>query len=112
MINRLVTTLIIVILIAGGLLAFGQEARTPMPDPPQKTKPPKAKPEKAPGASSTPEPEENPAQSEPVIVKLPRGGKVAISSRSGNVIVAGWDRDEVQASATAARGAAQIGTQT
>jgi hypothetical protein len=119
-------TLMLVMLVAGG--AFGQEAKTAPVSPAvspvvtavvspvvriaQKTKPPKVKPEKAPAASSTPEAEPEEVKVEPVTVKLARGGKVAISSRAARIVVVGWDRDVVQASATGARGPAQIGTQT
>ena len=73
----------------------------------QKTKPPKIKPGKAPEADSTPEAEPDEVQVEPVIVKLPRGGKVAISSRAARIVVVGWDRDVVQAIARGARGPAR-----
>src|SRR5882672_6337957 len=81
------------------------------PKPPQ---PPKAtKPEKAPAATPTPytqSVEQIPA--EPVNVKLVRGGKVAISSRSGRIAVTGWDRDVVQATAMGDNGPVPIETQT
>lgn len=121
MTKRTLITFMLVTLIAGGsAAALGQETPTapvspvvsPVVKVAQKTKPPTAKPEKAPGASSTPEAESDQVYGEPVTVKLGRGGKVAISSRSGHIVVVGWDRDVVQASATAARGPAQIGTQT
>ena len=121
MTRTVLITLMLVISVAGG--AFGQDAKTAPVSPAvspvvspvsmsQKTKPPKVKPEKAPAASSTPEAEPDEVQVEPVIVKLARGGKVAISSRAARIVVVGWDRDVVQASATGARGPAQIGTQT
>jgi DUF4097 and DUF4098 domain-containing protein YvlB len=113
MINRSLIVFVLVMLIAGGSLAAGQEARTPAPpSPPQKVKPPKAKPDKAPGASSTPEAEVDDGRTVPVTAKLPRGGKVSISSRSGHIVVAGWDRDIVEATASGGHGPAQIGTQT
>ena len=49
---------------------------------------------------------------EPINVKLARGGKVAISSRAGQIFVSGWDRDVVQASAAGDSGAVPIETQT
>lgn len=112
MINRCAIVLVAAMLIAGASPAYGQEARTAPPSPPQKVKPPKAKPEKAPGASSKADEEDGQVRGEPVTVKLPRGGKVAISSRSGHVVVSGWDRDVVEATAIGARGPAQVGTQT
>jgi len=36
---------------------------------------------------------------------LERGGRVAISNRNGHIIISGWDRDAVEATATSARGA-------
>ncbi|HSE36590.1 MAG TPA: DUF4097 family beta strand repeat-containing protein, partial [Blastocatellia bacterium] len=49
---------------------------------------------------------------DPVSVKLVRGGKVAISSRYGQIFVSGWDRDIVQASAAGENGPMPIETQT
>ena len=43
---------------------------------------------------------------------LAKGGKVAISNRSGQVVVSGWDRDVVQASATGDNGPVPVETQT
>lgn len=116
MINRFLITLVLAMQFAGASLAVGQEARVAASA--QKAKPAKekqekpSKPEKAPGASSKAEGEDNQVKSEPVTVKLPRGGKVAISSRSGQIVVSGWDRDVVEATASGARGPAQVGTQT
>lgn len=113
MINRSLIVFVLVVLIACGTPAAGQDTRTPAPpSPPQKVKPPKAKPEKAPGASSKSEDEDEQVKGEPVTAKLPRGGKLAISSRLGRVVVTGWDRDVVEATAVGTRGPAQIGTQT
>jgi DUF4097 and DUF4098 domain-containing protein YvlB len=52
------------------------------------------------------------APTEPVSVKLARGGKVAISSRAGEIVVTGWDRDIVEASAAGESGPVPIETQT
>jgi hypothetical protein len=116
MIKRTLAAFVLVMLVAGGSTALGQQTPaapvSPEVSPAQKSKPPKAKPEKAPGASSAPEAESDAVQVEPVTVKLARGGKVAISSRSGHIVVVGWDRDVVQAIAIGARGPAQVGTQT
>lgn len=49
---------------------------------------------------------------DPVSVKLARGGKVAISSRYGQIVVTGWDRDIVQASAAGEYGPMPVETQT
>ena len=49
---------------------------------------------------------------EPVNIKLAKGGKVAISSRAGQIFISGWDRDVVQASATGDSGPVPIETQT
>ena len=53
-----------------------------------------------------------PVQAEPITVKLARGGKVTISSRSGEITLSGWDRDVVQASAAGESGPELIETQT
>src|SRR5437762_9057199 len=106
MINRCAMVLAGVILIAGASLAIAQEARTAPPSPPQKAKQ-KVKPEKAPGASSKSGEEDDQVRGEPVTVKLPRGGKVTISSRSGHIVVSGWDKDVVEATAIGTRGPAQ-----
>jgi hypothetical protein len=98
--------------VAGASSAAVQDTRTTPPSPPQKTKPPKVKPEKAPGASSKSEVDDEQVKGEPVTVKLPRGGKIAISSRSGHIVVTGWNRDVVEATAIGIRGPAQVGTQT
>src|SRR2546426_7296847 len=83
--------------------------QTPKPSQPSKA----YKPEKAPAATPTPyaqSVDQNPV--EPVNVKLVRGGKVAISSRSGRIAVTGWDRDVVQATAMGDNGPVPIETQT
>ena len=49
---------------------------------------------------------------EPVIVKLPRGSKVVISSRAGEIVVNGWDKDVVEASATSDNGPEPVEAQT
>jgi DUF4097 and DUF4098 domain-containing protein YvlB len=48
---------------------------------------------------------------EPVSLTLGRGGKLAISSRAGRIVVNGWDRDTVQATATGENGPVPIETQ-
>lgn len=79
----------------GGSAAFAQQQPSRTPRPPRAQAPP---------------PEQTPV--EPVSVKLGRGGKVTISSRAGGIVVSGWDRDVVQASATAETGPVPIETQT
>lgn len=95
-------------------VAFAQEAPAAPVGSVQKSKPPKAqKPEKAPEATPEARAEKaEPAQVEPISVKLGRGGKVAVSSRSGRIVVSGWDRDIVQASATGENGAVPLATET
>jgi hypothetical protein len=112
MYKRTLTVFVLFTLTAGVQAAFGQTApaerrveQTPKP-----AKPPKTPPDKSPAA--TPAPQEDQVQVEPVNVKLARGGKVAISSRSGQIIVSGWDRDSVQATATGENGPVQVIAQT
>ncbi|HLF84678.1 MAG TPA: DUF4097 family beta strand repeat-containing protein [Blastocatellia bacterium] len=113
MYKRTLTAFILLMFSAGVPAVLGQ---TPAPAPraEQTPKPPKApKPDKAPVATPAPRvAEEEQVQVEPVSVKLARGGKVAISSRSGQIIVSGWDRDVVEARATGDSGPVPVETQT
>jgi Putative adhesin len=104
----------ILLLTIGCPVAFAQEASTAPASSLQKSKPPKAqKPETAPEATPEARAEEaEHVQVEPISVKLGRGGKVAVSSRSGRIVVSGWDRDVVQASATGENGAMPLETET
>lgn len=116
MLKRSLTVLVFVIL-ASGVPAPGQTKPAPVTHAEQAPKPPKAatppKQDKpATAAPVSPMPEGEQAKVEPVSVKLARGGKVAISSRSGQIFVSGWDRDLVQASATGDSGPVPIETQT
>ena len=96
---------------AGVPAALGQATPAAAPRVEQTPKPPKL--DKAPVATPAPRaPEEEEVQVEPVSVKLVRGGKVSISSRSGQIVVSGWDRDVVEASATGDSGPVPIETQT
>jgi len=100
---------------AGVPAALGQTTPAAAPHVEQ-TKPPKPpktpKPDKAPAATPAPPvPEEEQVHIEPVSVKLVRGGKVSISSRSGQIVVSGWDRDVVEAKATGDNGPVPIETQ-
>jgi hypothetical protein len=102
----------ILILNIGRPVAFAQETRTAPAGPVQKSKPAKAqKPEKVEAPEARVEKGEK-IQVEPISVKLGRGGKVAVSSRSGRIVVSGWDRDVVQASATGENGAVPLATET
>lgn len=110
------TTIITLFLIALGMassVAAAQEAK-PVPAPAQTPKAPRpARPGRTPATTpAPPQPSEAPAQAEPITVKLARGGKVAISSRSGQITLSGWDRDVVQASAAGENGPEPIETQT
>ncbi|HWO01468.1 MAG TPA: DUF4097 family beta strand repeat-containing protein [Blastocatellia bacterium] len=75
---------------------------------------PKAKPPKTPRTprAETPEaaaPEAGPAvQVEPVVVKLARGGRLAVTTRIGNIKVVGWDRDTIEATASGESGPRQL----
>jgi hypothetical protein len=106
------------------MLTFGVTAafaQTATPAPPAGQTPPKPPKQVSPlpktekTSPTTPAPRvpvEEQEKIEPVSVKLARGGKVAISSRSGQIFVSGWDRDIVQASAAGDGGAVPIETQT
>ncbi len=115
MYRRQQTVFVLMMLVAGVPAAFGQTSSNVE----QTQKPAKApKPEKVPKADMAPVAPmpgvawDEQVKVEPVSVKLARGGKVAISSRSGQIIVSGWDRDVVQASATGENGPVQVETQT
>jgi len=99
---------------AGVPAALGQATPAAAPRAEQTPKAPKTpRPDKAPVATPAPHvAEEEQVQIEPISVKLARGGKVAISSRSGQIIVSGWDRDVVEARATGDSGPVPIETQT
>ena len=118
MYKRTLTSFILLLTLGIGTKATpGQETPAAAPhvvQTPKPPQPPKAtKPEKAPASTPTPHPEVGEQiQVEPVNVKLIRGGKVAISSRSGRIAVSGWDRDVVQATAVGDNGPVPIETQT
>jgi hypothetical protein len=100
----------------GFALALGA-ATTRAQEPPgavQTPKPPKpAKPQLAPEATPAPSRQQREqVKIEPVSIKLALGGKVVISSRAGSIVVSGWDRDLVQASATSDSGPEPIDAQT
>ncbi len=115
MYKRALTVFILLMFSAGVPAALGQTTPAAAPHVEQ-TKPPKPpktpKPDKAPAATPAPPvPEEEQVHIEPVSVKLVRGGKVSISSRSGQIVVSGWDRDVVEAKATGDNGPVPIETQ-
>lgn len=72
--------------------------------PPRAPRAPKASPE--PPATSV-EPSDG-VQVEPVVVKLARGGRLAVTSRIASIRVKGWDRDTVEATATGENGPRQL----
>lgn len=111
MYKRTLPIFILIILTAAAPAAYGQATPTAATQFEQTPKTPK--PDKVPAVSPAPRPApEEQAQVEPVSVKLAHGGKVAISNRSGKVVVSGWDRDVVQASATGDNGPVPVETQT
>jgi putative adhesin len=114
MYKRTLTVFILLMLNAGVPAVMGQSTPAAAPRVDQTPKPPKTpKPDKVPVATPAPRvADEEPVQVEPVSVKLARGGKVAISSRSGQIIISGWDRDVVEASATGENGPVQVEVQT
>src|SRR5438270_1682084 len=94
-------------------IAFAQQSAAAPAGSVQKSKPQKAqKPEKAPEPTPARAGKAEQVKVEPISVKLGRGGKVAVSSRSGRIVVSGWDRDIVQASATGENGAVPLATET
>lgn len=112
MYKRTLTVFMLLICTVGAPAAFGQSTPAASPRDVQTPKPKPTKPDKAPTATPAPSiPGEEQVHVEPVSVKLVRGSKVAISTRSGQIIVNGWDRDIVQASATGDNGPVPIETQ-
>jgi hypothetical protein len=112
MYKRTLTVFILLMFSAGVPAALGQSTPAATPRVEQKPKTPKTpKPDKAPAPASH-VPEDEQVQVEPISVKLVRGGKVSISSRSGEIVVSGWDRDVVEARATGDNGPVPIETQT
>lgn len=107
---RIITILVFLLLCSAAIASPRQSASTPAPpaaQTPKPAKPVKDKPVVAPSYN-----EENRGQVEPVNEKLAKGGKVVISSRSGQIIISGWDKDTVQANATDSSGPVQVETQT
>jgi len=102
------------LMLVAGATALAQATPPAPPRGQQPTKPQKStKPEKVVPAPPMPRPDlEEQVKVEPVSIKLARGGKVAISNRAGQIIVNGWDRDVVEATATGDNGPIPIETQT
>lgn len=113
--HRIIISFILIGLTIVAPSARAQEspAAVQTPRPPAKTaKPAKpSTPEPAPEATPKVWSQRENIKVEPVDVKLARGGKVVISSRAGNIIVTGWDKETVQASASSESGPEQIETQ-
>src|ERR1044071_9388452 len=106
---RIITILIFVVLCSAAIASPRQSTSHPPPpaQTPKPSKPMKDKPAVAPSYN-----DENRGQVDPVSEKLAKGGKVVISSRSGQIIISGWDKDTVQANATDGNGPVQVETQT
>ena len=85
--------------------AKAEAAQTPKPSNPKVPRAPKATPPEWP--TPTAEPSE-PVQIDPVIVKLARGGRLAVTSRIANIKVSGWDRDTIEATAHSESGPRQL----
>src|SRR5215471_5025192 len=111
--NRVFKILIFMLFCASATTVFAQSSPPQVSQGQQPPKAPKAaKPEKAPGPAAPSVYAQDQVPVESVNVKLAKGGKVAISSRAGQIIVRGWDGDTVQASATGDNGPVPIETQT
>jgi len=110
MCKRLFISMVLLVLASGAPVVLGQQPPMPpsTPKPEQKMKPGKP----GPAPEATPKPSYQSGEVEPVNVKLARGGKVVISSRAGEIVVTGWDKDVVQATATSDSGPEQVETQT
>lgn len=105
-----IITLLLIVIAMAGSRGMAQEAKSYSSQTSKPTKP--ARPVHAPASTPPPGPSVPPVQVEPITVKLARGGKVAISSRSGLITLTGWDRDVVQATAASENGPELIETQT
>jgi hypothetical protein len=104
--RRSVTPLILMMVAFGSTVVRAQDpmpparvesAQTPKPKP-KVPRPPKA----TPSESTTPSPSVEPGelvQVEPVVMKLARGGRLAVTSRIANIKVVGWDKDTIEATA-------------
>jgi hypothetical protein len=113
--RRSLTALILVMLAFGSPTAQAQEPtpaaraeseQTPKPSKPKVPRPPKATP---PAESPMPHVEAGePVQIEPVVVKLARGGRLAVTTRIASIKVSGWDRDTVEATAQGESGPRQL----
>src|SRR5215813_6549206 len=112
MFKLIFSILTLLFLVAGATTALAQPSPPQAAQGQQPPKAPKAKAEKAPPPAVPYTYSQDQGPVEPVNVQLAKGGKVAISSRAGQIFVSGWDRDVVQASATGDNGPVPIETQT
>jgi DUF4097 and DUF4098 domain-containing protein YvlB len=100
--SRMVTAAILTLTLAGGALA--QQPSSPQTptavSPTDAQRPREPRSPRRPGPTNPPRGEQK--QSEPIVVKLERGGKVAVSNTSGGVTITGWDRDTIEARITGA----------
>jgi putative adhesin len=125
MTRRTLTAFILIVVAFGGPVAQAQEPtpparvevrQTPAPraegDQTQKTpRPPRTPRTPRVETPETPAPyaeEGGPVQIEPVVVKLGRGGRLAVTTRIASIKVTGWDRDTVEATATGESGPRQL----
>src|SRR5262245_26653959 len=108
----LITSILVTIGIGSSAVQGQQPAQTsPPPQPPKAAQKRPAPPSPAKPAT-TPHPYGPEVQAEPITVKLGHGGKVVISSRAGHIVLSGWDKDIVQATASSEAGPEAIETQT
>jgi hypothetical protein len=124
MTRRILTALILTLMAIGGPAAKAQEPRAPVrvegwqtpatpaevgqtpktPKLPRGPRTPRADAPETPAPSA----ETEPVQVEPVVVKLARGGRLAVTTRIASIKVTGWDRDTVEATATGESGPRQL----
>ncbi|HKA22968.1 MAG TPA: DUF4097 family beta strand repeat-containing protein [Blastocatellia bacterium] len=112
MFKLIFSILTLLFLVAGATTALAQPSPPQAAQGQQPPKAPKAKEKAAPAPAVPYTYSQDQVPVEPVKVQLAKGGKVAISSRAGQIFVSGWDRDVVQASATGDNGPVPIETQT
>ena len=108
----ILTILTLILFVAGATTALAQPSPPQAAQGQQPPKAPKAEPKKTPAPAVPYTYSQDQGSVEPVNVQLAKGGKVAISSRAGQIFVSGWDRDVVQASAKGDNGPVPIETQT
>lgn len=92
---------------------MGQQTPMPTQRPVQKVKPSKpGQPASTAEAAPKVYDQSGEQQVEPITVKLAKGSKVVISSRAGEIVVTGWDKDVVEARAVGDNGPEQVESQT